>query len=36
VFHNAWLSHHRLALEIDLIAAHILETGEIPAAQFLG
>lgn len=33
---NAWLPHQRLVLENDLIAAHLLETGTIPAAQFLG
>ena len=33
---NDWLSHHRLELENDLIAAHVLETATIPAAQFLG
>jgi hypothetical protein len=30
------LSHQRLELENDLIAAYVLETGTIPAAQFLG
>jgi hypothetical protein len=33
---NDWLSHQRLELENDLIAAHVLETATIPAAQFLG
>ncbi len=30
-----WLPHHRLELENDLIAAHILTTGDVPVAQFL-
>lgn len=29
-------SHQRLELENDLIGAHVLELGEVPAAQFLG
>lgn len=33
---EAWQSHQRLELENDLIAAYILHTGEVPAAQFLG
>ena len=33
---NDWLSHQRLELENDLIAAYVLETATIPAAQFLG
>jgi hypothetical protein len=36
IINNDWLSHQRLELENDLIAAHVLETGTIPAAQFLG
>ena len=36
VLNEAWLPHHRLELENDLIAAYLLETGEIPTAQFLG
>lgn len=36
VVNDNWLSHHRLELENDLIAAHILQTGEIPTVQFLG
>ena len=31
---NDWFAHQRL--ENDLIAAYVLETGTIPAAQFLG
>lgn len=31
-----WLKHHLLELENDLIAAHLLGAGQIPAAQFLG
>jgi hypothetical protein len=33
---DAWLAHQRLELENDLIAAHLLTTGQVPAAQFLG
>lgn len=36
VLNEAWLPHQRLELENDLIAAHLLRTGTIPAAQFLG
>lgn len=36
VLSDFWLSHHRLELETDLIAAHLWSTGEIPAAQFVG
>ena len=36
VLHKAWLPHQRLELETDLIAAHILATGKVPAVQFLG
>lgn len=36
VRNDAWLSHQRLELENDLIAAHILTVGTVPAAQFLG
>jgi hypothetical protein len=36
VVNDEWLSHHRLELENDLIASHLLETGEIPTAQFQG
>lgn len=31
-----WEKHQRLELENDLIAAHVLVTGVLPAAQFLG
>lgn len=31
-----WLPHQRLELEVNLIAAHLLVTGRLPAAQFLG
>ena len=31
-----WLPHQRLELEVDLIAAHMLVTGRLPLAQFLG
>ncbi|TVP63448.1 MAG: hypothetical protein EA343_08020 [Nodularia sp. (in: Bacteria)] len=31
-----WLDNQRKELENDLIAAHLLVTGDIPAAQFLG
>jgi hypothetical protein len=33
---NDWQKHHRLEFENDLIAAHLLSTGSIPTAQFLG
>lgn len=36
VLNESWLHHHRLELENDLIASHLLATGTIPAAQFLG
>ena len=31
-----WLAHQPLELEVDLIAAHLLAIGRVPAAQFLG
>ena len=36
VLNKAWLAHQRLELETDLIAAHILATGNVPAVQSLG
>jgi hypothetical protein len=33
---HGWLAHQRLELENDLIAAHFLEHGAPPSAQFLG
>jgi hypothetical protein len=33
---DSWLGHQRLELENDLIAAHVLEHGAPPSAQFLG
>ncbi len=36
VLDEHWKSHHRLELEYDLIAAHLIETGDLPEAQFLG
>jgi hypothetical protein len=33
---GSWLSHQRLELETDLIAAHILSLVFTPPAQFLG
>jgi hypothetical protein len=36
VTNEDWLEHQRLELENDLIAAYVLATGEVPAAQFLG
>ena len=36
VMNDFWLSHQRLELENDLIAAHILNTGQVPVAQFIG
>lgn len=29
-------AHQRLELEVDLIASHLLVTGRVPRAQFLG
>jgi hypothetical protein len=36
VLNGAWPAHQRLELETDLIAAHLLTTGLVPPAQFLG
>jgi hypothetical protein len=36
VLNDAWLSHHRLELEADLIAAHTIAFGAPPVAQFIG
>lgn len=36
VANPAWLHHHRLELENDLIASHVLVTGACPADQFIG
>ena len=36
VLSSIWLASQRLELENDLIAAHVLEAGEAPRAQFLG
>lgn len=36
VLNEIWLHHHRLELENDLIAAHVLVVGRRPAAQFIG
>ncbi|MCC7023960.1 MAG: hypothetical protein IT338_14145 [Thermomicrobiales bacterium] len=36
VIDDTWLSHHRLELENDLIAAHVLATERVSAAQFMG
>jgi len=36
VLNPALLAHQRLELENDLIAAHVLATGEVPPAQFIG
>lgn len=36
VLNDRWLPHQRLELENDLLAAHVLTTGENPAAQYLG
>jgi hypothetical protein len=33
---DSWLAYQRLELENDLIAAHVLEHGAPPSAQFLG
>ena len=36
IVNPAWARHHRLELETDLIGAHVLVTGQVPAAQLLG
>jgi hypothetical protein len=36
IVNGDWLSHQRLELENDLLASHLLVTGEIPVAQFRG
>jgi hypothetical protein len=36
VVNTHWRPHQRLELENDLIASHLLMTGILPAAQFLG
>jgi hypothetical protein len=36
VANSDWLPHQRLELENDLIAAYLLERGQVPKAQFLG
>ena len=36
VVNGSWLEHQRLELENDLIAAHVIATRAVPAAQFLG
>jgi hypothetical protein len=36
VISSDWLPHQRLELENDLIAAHLLSTDAVPAAQFVG
>lgn len=36
VIDDNWLPHQRLELENDLIAAHLLNTGDIPVVQFRG
>lgn len=36
VLNDDWYTHQRLELENDLIAAYMLVTGTVPAAQFIG
>jgi hypothetical protein len=36
VLNEGWLPHQRLELECDLIGAHLLVTGTVPPAQFIG
>lgn len=36
VLNDSWLAHQRLEVENDLIAAHVLRTGLVPPAQFIG
>jgi len=33
---DIWLPHQRLELENDLIAAHVITSSTVPAAQFIG
>jgi hypothetical protein len=36
VLNRTWYQRQRLELETDLIGAHVLAVGDVPAAQFLG
>jgi hypothetical protein len=36
VLNEGWLTHQRLELECDLIGSHLLVTGTVPPAQFIG
>jgi hypothetical protein len=36
VVNDEWYDHQRLEIENDLIAAHVLTTGLVPEAQFIG
>jgi hypothetical protein len=36
VANKEWLLHQRLELENDIIASHLIATGEVPSAQFRG
>ena len=36
VLNDEWFDHQRMEIENDLIAAHVLTTGEVPEAQFIG
>jgi hypothetical protein len=36
VINPIWKEHHRLELENDLIASHLLMTEQLPSAQFMG
>lgn len=36
VVNERWLPHQRLELECDLIGSHLLVTGTVPPAQFIG
>ena len=35
VLNDEWFDHQRMEIENDLIAAHVLTTGEVPEAQFI-
>jgi hypothetical protein len=36
VVNDAWEDHQRLEVENDLVAAHVISAGSVPAAQFVG
>jgi hypothetical protein len=36
VVNDGWFDHQRMEIENDLIVTHVLTTGEVPEAQFIG